>query len=172
MWRWTSWSSGMRGLNAAPQALKLSLKLVVLIAVTGAFAACLEQYNTKPFNNQISDERVVASRPAMRLTEEGKIPDAGAGEEQFDIGELYGMYCATCHGATGKGDGPGSAIEPKPRNFADAAWQASVADDHIEKVIRDGGPSVGMAVTMAPWGAVLSDAKLKAMVIHVRSFKP
>jgi mono/diheme cytochrome c family protein len=48
--------------------------------------------------------------------------------------------CAACHGADGKGNGPtAAALNPKPRNYTDVAWQASVTDDHIKDVIIRGG---------------------------------
>jgi len=38
--------------------------------------------------------------------------------------KLYDINCAVCHGAEGKGDGPGSGLPIKPRNFHDAvAWK-------------------------------------------------
>ena len=39
--------------------------------------------------------------------------DAAAGKKNFD------MLCFTCHGMTGKGDGPaGAALTPPPRDFS------------------------------------------------------
>ncbi len=58
--------------------------------------------------------------------------------------------CAVCHGVGGRGDGPGAKLLPvKPRDFVDEAWQASVDDAHIAKVIVDGGRSVGLDTNMA-----------------------
>ena len=65
--------------------------------------------------------------------------------------EVFATRCATCHGPEGKGDGPaGMALNPKPRSFGDAAWQAKVTDDHLKKVIVQGGTSVGLSPLMAP----------------------
>ncbi len=59
--------------------------------------------------------------------------------------------CVTCHGKTGHGDGPGAAAtNPKPRSFSDKAWQASVTDEHLAKVIVEGGKAVGKSEQMAP----------------------
>lgn len=63
----------------------------------------------------------------------------------------FDTLCFTCHGKNGAGDGPGSqGLVPQPRNFQDAAWQASVDDAHIEKIIVGGGAAVGKALTMPP----------------------
>ena len=56
---------------------------------------------------------------------------------------LFDSLCFTCHGTTGHGDGPGAAaLDPKPRSFADTAWQDSVTDEHIQKTIVFGGAAV------------------------------
>jgi cytochrome c5 len=65
--------------------------------------------------------------------------------------DVYAQRCTTCHGPTGLGDGPaGKALNPKPRSFQDAAWQAKVTDEHLRKVIVQGGASVGLSPLMAP----------------------
>jgi mono/diheme cytochrome c family protein len=62
---------------------------------------------------------------------------------------IFRDRCTVCHGATGKGDGDGSAaLDPKPRDFTLAEWQASVTDEHIHKIIVYGGSAVGKSPTM------------------------
>lgn len=103
---------------------------------------------------------VVISSPALAA-------DAAAGKAKYD------MFCQSCHGATGKGDGPaGAALNPKPRSFGDAEWQKKVTDEHLTKVIRDGGPAVGMSPLMPPWGAALKGDDLANVVAYVRSLGP
>jgi mono/diheme cytochrome c family protein len=63
--------------------------------------------------------------------------------------DIYVNRCTVCHGATGKGDGDGSAaLDPKPRDFTLAEWQSSVTDEHLQKIIVYGGIAVGKAATM------------------------
>lgn len=63
--------------------------------------------------------------------------------------EMFQTRCATCHGQFGRGDGPGAAgLNPKPRNYADAAWQKVVTDEEIEKAIVYGGAAVGKSPQM------------------------
>ncbi|MGB3052704.1 MAG: cytochrome c [Polyangiales bacterium] len=65
--------------------------------------------------------------------------------------EIFQSRCTVCHGASGKGDGDGSAaLDPKPRDFTSAEWQASVTDEHLQKIIVYGGLAVGKAATMPP----------------------
>lgn len=87
--------------------------------------------------------------------------------------EIYAQRCVPCHGATGAGDGAASAsLDPRPRNFGDPAWQASVTDEHIEKIIKFGGAAVGKSAAM-PSNPDLSDpAVVTALKDLVRAFKP
>ncbi|MBI5852258.1 MAG: c-type cytochrome [Planctomycetes bacterium] len=88
--------------------------------------------------------------------------------------KVFGTYCASCHGATGLGDGAAAAaLQPKPRSFADSRWQRSVSDDHLAKVILDGGPAVGLSPTMAPARSMFDSepvGTVDAMVAMVREF--
>jgi mono/diheme cytochrome c family protein len=62
---------------------------------------------------------------------------------------IFQTVCATCHGTDGTGNGPGAqALNPKPRNYTDAAWQASVSDEDIKKIIVEGGAAVGKSPMM------------------------
>ena len=72
----------------------------------------------------------------------------------------------------GLGDGPaGVSLNPRPRNFTDKAWQASVTDAHIETTIQFGGISVGKSPAMVPNPDLVDKpAVVKALRIHVRSF--
>lgn len=82
--------------------------------------------------------------------------------------------CVTCHGNAGKGDGPGAAaLNPKPRSFGDAEWQKSVTDEHLAKVIVEGGKAVGKSELMPP-NPDLAGKKdiIDQLVKKVRSFGP
>ena len=81
--------------------------------------------------------------------------------------------CVVCHGKTGAGDGPGAAaITPRPRAFGDASWQASVTDEHIRKVIVEGGASVGKSASMAPNPDLKRRPEVLAELVQVvRGFK-
>ena len=63
--------------------------------------------------------------------------------------ETFNTRCGPCHGTSGKGDGPGAAaLNPKPRDYTDAAWQKSVTDDQLKKAIIMGGAAVGKSPIM------------------------
>jgi len=85
--------------------------------------------------------------------------------------QIFSTRCFTCHGAMGEGDGPGSAaLMPKPRNFTDTTWQASVTDDHIAKIIQYGGAAVGKSPTMPGNPDLMGKPEVvQALVAHIRS---
>jgi mono/diheme cytochrome c family protein len=75
----------------------------------------------------------------------------GGGAENAEAKEIFNTRCVACHGSSGKGDGPGAvALNPKPRNYTDAAWQKSVTDEQLSKTIIEGGAAVGKSPTMPP----------------------
>lgn len=92
---------------------------------------------------------------------------AAAGKALFTS---YG--CVVCHGESGKGDGVGAAaLDPKPRNYTDAAWQASVTDKHIKDVIMKGGAANGLSEAMPAHEAQIGSkaADLNNLVAYIRS---
>lgn len=85
--------------------------------------------------------------------------------------EIFANRCTPCHGPEGRGDGPASqSLDPKPRDFHDKNWHASIDDAHIEKIIKFGGAAVGKSPAM-PGNPDLNDpvvvAELRTLV---RSF--
>jgi cytochrome c553 len=91
---------------------------------------------------------------------------------EVEVAKAYEMRCGSCHGASGKGDGPGSAaLTPKPRDYSDKAWQASVTDEEITKTIIYGGAAVGKSASMPGAPDLEQKPKLVAgLVKKVRSF--
>jgi len=85
--------------------------------------------------------------------------------------ETYKMYCATCHGETGKGDGVGAAaLNPKPRDFTDKAIMATIPDSEVFKAIKEGGAAVGKSPMMIAWGMLLKeDQQIHDVAAFVRS---
>ena len=144
--------------------------VIALAACPLILVSCLEQYDPSKNNAKFAAEWKQSEQPIPKLTATGEIPAAG-GEQKVDAEERYATICANCHGPKGNGDGPGgAALMPKPRNFHDKAWQASVDDARIIKVITKGGASGGLSATMAPWGSVLSPEEIVALMKKVRAF--
>jgi mono/diheme cytochrome c family protein len=76
---------------------------------------------------------------------------AGSNEatDSVEAQKVFEQRCVLCHGQSGKGDGVASAnLNPKPRDYTNTAWQASVTDDYLRKIIVGGGDSVGKSMMM------------------------
>lgn len=88
--------------------------------------------------------------------------------------DIFTKRCAACHGETGRGDGPAAAnLNPKPRDYTNAAWQASVTDDQLRSIIVSGGFAVGKSPLMPPNPDLESSpAVVEGLVGIVRSFGP
>jgi mono/diheme cytochrome c family protein len=153
----------MRNAILAPVTLAVSCLLA-----TGCDWNSKKDYSPKQGYNEFMKKQEEAKSAAAAQTSAGGGAPAAAvvpGKQTFET------YCVACHGADGKADGPGAlAMNPKPRAFTDKAWQGKVDDAHIAKVIKEGGASVGLSASMAPWGAVINDEELKNVVSYVRHF--
>ena len=148
----------------------LSLTIFVASMVNGC-AGCTEQHRPEGHWEKLQKEREIAHAKLPQLNKDGSLVDAGA-EQVVDAAQLYQNYCASCHGAQGAGDGPaGMALNPKPRNLTDVAWQESVDDERIYTVLEKGGTAIGISATMAPWGGVMNDKEITAMVEYIRTLK-
>jgi mono/diheme cytochrome c family protein len=87
--------------------------------------------------------------------------------------EVFDSVCFTCHGSTGHGDGPGAAaLNPKPRTFVDVAWQDSISDEMVKKVIVLGGVANGKTAVMPAHPQFKgNDEVLSGLVQIVRGFR-
>jgi len=89
-----------------------------------------------------------------------------------EAAQIFDTRCAACHGPAGRGDGAAAAaLDPKPQNYHDMAWQKSVTDEEIARAIVYGGATVGKSPIMAPNPDLESKPDVvQALVDKVRSF--
>jgi mono/diheme cytochrome c family protein len=110
-----------------------------------------------------------ASRLAWLLILVGTAPGcqrSTPGEQAAEPAEqTFRSVCARCHGADGKGGVAPEGANP-PRNFRDAAFQASRTDEQLKQVIRMGKGA------MPGYGSLFSDVDLQNLVHKIRSFDP
>jgi cytochrome c553 len=111
-----------------------------------------------------------AEQPVKPPVEAGAPAHSAAAIAAADT--TFKTVCAVCHGAEGKGDAPAAAGFPvKPKDLSDTAWQASVDDAYLSKIITEGGAAVGKSPLMT--GAPDLKAKpevLAALVAKIRGF--
>lgn len=96
------------------------------------------------------------------------IASAGVGVAG-DATVTWVQNCASCHGK----DGSGNTMMGKKlgvKDYHDAKVQAAFSDAEAQRAIKEGVKTNGKE-TMKPFGSKLSDAEIKALVAHIRSFK-
>ncbi|MEE9594109.1 MAG: c-type cytochrome [Candidatus Hydrothermarchaeales archaeon] len=80
--------------------------------------------------------------------------------------DIYDTNCLTCHGATGKGDGPVAVgLDPPPADLTDGVWKYGGSQTEIENTIREGVPDT----TMAAWKSILTEEEIKSVAEYVKS---
>ena len=88
------------------------------------------------------------------------------------------LNCVTCHGETGKGDGPvGKALDPPPRDFSTAEFKFDAdgngtagEDADLEQVIKKGAGAFGGSPLMAPW-AHLPQSEIDDLIAFIRTLQ-
>jgi mono/diheme cytochrome c family protein len=147
--------------------------LLVVLMSSFLMTSCMDQYNPLPYWKQFTTERQITSAKHAKLTEKGELPpkETAVAADTDPASAKFSSLCSSCHGVDGKADGAAAAaMNPKPRNFHDKAWQAKVDDAHIAKVIKEGGAANGLSGTMPPWGAVLSETDVQGLVAKIRAW--
>ena len=95
---------------------------------------------------------------------------ASSSPATIDGTALYAQWCASCHGATGNGDGPNAANLPvKPAAHASKEAMSARPDDSLFDTIAAGGAVMNRSPRMPAFGATLTPAEIRSLVRHVRS---
>lgn len=103
-----------------------------------------------------------------------KIDEAGEfgllSYEQRQGRQLYLKYCSVCHGEHGKGDGFNAFnLNPKPRDFTDAAYMNALSDVRMAETMSQGGRGVNRSPLMPSWGGRMSKKEIAYVVDYIRS---
>ncbi len=94
----------------------------------------------------------------------GLTSDCGPAEPSAEQGaQLYGKYCALCHGASGEGYRADDATALRNPRFLSLA-----SDTFIEGSIARGRPGTTMSAWSVERGGPLDDAGIKAIVAYLR----
>jgi len=90
--------------------------------------------------------------------------DAAKGQATFQ------KLCSGCHGTAGKGDGAlAAALNPKPKDLSNKAYNSSLNDDYLVKITKGGGPTVGKSSMMPSVGGTLKDDEVADVIAYIRS---
>jgi mono/diheme cytochrome c family protein len=83
---------------------------------------------------------------------------------------LYARFCAGCHGAGGRGDGPNArALPVAPARHASREAMSARPDDALYDTMAGGGAIMNRSPRMPAYGTTLSPAQIRALVRHIRS---
>lgn len=140
----------------------MKTKLLLVLGAAALLAAC---------SGKSESPSSTATSATTAAAEAAPAPAGITEANRAQAREIFGSRCTPCHGPQGGGDGPASkGLTPPPRNFTDAAWQGSVTDEHIEKIVQYGGAAVGKSPAMPP-NPDLSPEVAAALREHIRSLK-
>ena len=82
---------------------------------------------------------------------------------------VFTLHCATCHGETGKGDGPlGVVLNPRPADLSQHAIPGVHTDSQLYEWITNGFPGSAMPA----WKSRLSDTDRWHLVNFIRTLAP
>ena len=85
--------------------------------------------------------------------------------------KIYDQMCAGCHGYRGDGgEGHRGGFSPHVGTLADKEYMGQVPDEYLILIIKKGGAAVGKMATMPAWEKRLSDAEIRSVVAHIRTF--
>lgn len=83
---------------------------------------------------------------------------------------IYTQYCVSCHGASGRGDGPSAAgFGTKPADLSDGRLMNPLPDEFLANVINRGGVAEGLAPTMPAFDQYLGGDQVRQVIVYVRS---
>jgi cytochrome c oxidase cbb3-type subunit 2 len=82
-----------------------------------------------------------AARPRRGAGVEASVPVLSAGADERRGQTLYAANCASCHGPSGHGDGPGAAwLAPRPSNLAEHEYTSA----RVSEALWNGVPGTAM----------------------------
>jgi mono/diheme cytochrome c family protein/peroxiredoxin len=120
----------------------------------------------------------VSAGAAVLLRKGGQQPPTPAADLAGRGRLVYQVYCASCHGPEGHGDGSSAAtLKPPSRDFAVRPWKFGTTPEAVRRVIADGirgtaMPSAGQALSAADLDAVVAHVLTLAAVLDSRPQLP
>ena len=136
--------------------------LIVVLTVSGSPVLAQQHGHQQMMMPRVPADKLAEARalvnplpPSPDIVEQGKVIYEGKGG------------CVNCHGASGRGDGPGAAtLNPPPRVFRSHGFWNHRSEGEIFWVIKYGSPGTGMI----PFGGMLSDEEIWTVMQYERSF--
>ena len=136
---------------------KFTVAMFALGMSAGLWAAERPMMQSRVPPDKLEEARALTSPlpDSLEVVEKGKALYNGKGT------------CFNCHGTSGRGDGPVAAgLDPSPRNFHHHGFWRHRTEGEIFWVIKNGSPGT----SMIPFGGVLSDEEIWAIIQYERTF--
>ena len=152
---------------------RITFSIAIAAALALFAAGCGESSEApapaKPAKDAAAQPAAKAPAPAQQL--DTAPAQSAAAEADVALGRAdYQIFCASCHGPNGNGDGPvAQALDPKPAKHSDGNYMNPLKDDYLFQVIKFGGASVGKSPMMAPLGGSLSDQQIRNVIAFIRT---
>lgn len=161
---------------------------VLALAVFGGSAVSQPMMGASPWSQwrgmgpwRMGPGMMMGHAPRHRLVMESGIPDSYRSmsnplpkrAETVERGAaVYLQNCASCHGATGRGDGPqGRQLSPRPANLAWLSRMPMVEwDPFMVWTVSEGGAPLGTA--MPAFKDVLSKDDIWAVIAYIQAQLP
>jgi mono/diheme cytochrome c family protein len=84
--------------------------------------------------------------------------------------EVYTTNCASCHGDSGKGDGPaGASLDPKAADLTAAAKEDG--EDFFLWRISEGGAMAPFNSSMPAWKGILTEEQIWQVTSYIETWK-
>lgn len=148
----------------------LTASLILLALMFAGFAPDVMNHEGNNWVNLAAEAAVERGIDGGHVEEVEEVEVVEAG---FNAVSMFGIVCATCHGAEGDGTGAaGLALDPRPANFTDPEFWEERDEARIFQVIRDGAVSVGGSTLMLAWRLSFDDEEIQALADYVMTFRP
>ena len=140
--------------------MRLLLHALILCSIALATTHCGRGDQGGP---DAADDAGVASSDTAGVSESADAPPRDSGGVSGQA--VFAANCATCHGETGRGDGPAATgLEPPPADLTDSTWTTGDGSlQAIKNTIEHGSPGTAMI----GWKGTLTDGEIDAAARHV-----
>jgi mono/diheme cytochrome c family protein len=151
---------------ARPAAIASTIVAAVLIGILVGFQIPKAKSATAPQPTAPAGARPATTHPpaAGHATAMKSDPRIQRGQQ------VFAQYCATCHGAEGKGDGISAQNLPiKPQNLTEGRILNPLPDSFLFGIVAHGAQTVGLSPLMPAFKPHLSDTQINEVIAYVRT---
>ncbi len=137
----------------------LSFVLLVVLSIMTLSACSSQQASDQTTQSSSSLPEPPAEYAGIKMPASSNV---AAGDEPYQI------YCASCHGEKGLGDGVAAgSLNPAPQNLAKN--QKQMSDAYLFWRIAEGGMMEPFKSAMPSWKGILSDEQIWDIVSYIRT---